>query len=171
MGSLFCINLNFEILVKDMHPSRADFNRILYLIVLNNQVRFSADVSKNIAYKILAMKDDILSVSIIDTKGNILATASKDAFKEDFGIASEGDSYGGSLAIAALAVANEVKDVAGEAQALITVYKRCKMMLLPIRSHEVLVGFVLRLPANIEDYYKLVDQVEFLLTDTTASLA
>ncbi|MDP9015942.1 MAG: hypothetical protein M3M87_04195 [Thermoproteota archaeon] len=61
------------------------------------------------AYKILAMKDDILSVSIIDTKGNILATASKDVFKEDFGIASEGDSYGGSLAIATLAVANEVK--------------------------------------------------------------
>ena len=80
MGPLFCINLNFEILVKDMHPSRADFNRILYLIVLNNQVRFSVDVSKNIAYKILAMKDGILSVSIMDTKGNILATASKDAF-------------------------------------------------------------------------------------------
>lgn len=84
MGSLFCINFNFEIIVKDTHPSRADFNRILYLIVLNNQVRFSADVSINIAYKILAMKDDILSVSIIDTKGSILSTASKDAFKEDF---------------------------------------------------------------------------------------
>ena len=171
MGPLFCINLNFEILVKDLHPSRGDFNRILYLIVLNNQVRFTADVSKNIAYKILAMKDDILSLSILDTKGNILATASKDAFKEDFGIASEGDSYGGSLAIAALAVANEVKDVAGEAQALITVYKRCIMLLLPIGSHEVSVGFVLWPTANIEDYYKLVDQVEFLLTDTTASLA
>ena len=151
MGPLFCINLKFEILVKGIHPTRADFNRILYLIVLNNQVRFSTEVSKNIAYKILAMKDDILSVSIIDTKGNILATASKYAFKEDFGIASEGDSYGGSLAIAALAVANKVKDVAGEAQALITIYKRCKMMLLPIRSYEVLVGFVLRLTANIED--------------------
>ena len=68
-------------------------------------------------------------------------------------------------------MANEVKDVAGEAQALITICKRCKMMLLPICSHEVLVGFVLRLTANIEDYYKLVDQVEFLLADTTASLA
>jgi hypothetical protein len=64
-------------------------------------------------------------------------------------------------------VANEVKDVTGEAQALITVYKRCKMMLLPIRSQEVLVGFVLRLTTNIEDCYKLVDQVEFSLADTT----
>ena len=90
MAPLFCVNLNYEILVKDMHPSQADFNRILYLIVLNNQVRFPAYVSKNIAYKILAMKDDILSVSIIDTKGNILATASKDAFKEDFGIGFRG---------------------------------------------------------------------------------
>lgn len=167
MGSLFFIQLNFEILLQEEFPSRSDFNKILYLIVSINQVRLSANVSKNIAYEILAMKDDMLSVSIIDTKGDLLATVSKDAFKEDFGIASEGDSYGGSLAIAAaLAVANEVKDVAGEAQALITVYKRCKMMLLPIRSHEVLVGFVLRLSANIEDYYKLVDQVEFLLTDT-----
>ena len=45
-------------------------------------MRFSADVSKNMAYKILAMKDDILSVSIIDTKGNILATASKDVLRK-----------------------------------------------------------------------------------------
>jgi hypothetical protein len=138
---------------------------------LNNQARLSAHVSKNIANEILAMKDDILSVLIIGTKGSILGTISKDAFKEDFGIASEGDSYSGSLAIAALAVAIEVKDVAGEAQVLITVYKRFKMMLLPLRSRKVLVGFVLGLLPSIEDYYKLVEQVEFLLTDTKASLA
>jgi hypothetical protein len=43
-------------------------------------------------------------------------------------------------------------------------------MLLPIRSHEVLVGLVLQLPENIEDYYKVVAKIEYLLTDTTASL-
>ncbi|MDQ3873642.1 MAG: hypothetical protein M3258_08555, partial [Thermoproteota archaeon] len=51
---------------------------------------------------------------------------------------------GATLAIAALAVANELKDFAGEAQALITIYKKCKMMLVPIASHEILVGLVLK---------------------------
>lgn len=44
------------------------------------------------------------------------------------------------------------------------------MMLLFIRSHEVLVGLVFHLPANIEDYYEVVAKIEYLLTDTTASL-
>jgi hypothetical protein len=44
------------------------------------------------------------------------------------------------------------------------------MLLLPICSHEVLVGLVLQLPENIEDYYKVVAQIEYLLTDITASL-
>ncbi len=74
----------------------------------------------------------------MDLRGNILAAISKDSFKEAFRLTRDGDKYGGSLA-----VANEVKDIVGEAQVLITVYKDCKMMLLPIPSYEILLDLYL----------------------------
>jgi hypothetical protein len=124
----------------------------------------SSTVAQRIAHDILSTNGDILAISIIDKKGNILAAISKESFKEAFGVSREGDKYGGSLAVAALAVANEVKDVAGEAQALITIYKKCKMMLLPIPSHEIMVGFVLQPSVNAEDYH-IANKIEILLAD------
>ena len=115
---------------------------------------------------ILTSNDKILAVSIIDKKrGNILAAKSKESFRKAFGVTQEGDKYGGTLAVAALAVANEVKDVVGEAQALITIYKNCKTMLLPIPSHGVLVGLVLQPSVNAEGY-NIANKIEGLLADT-----
>jgi hypothetical protein len=125
-------------------------------------------IARRIAYEILSTNDEILAISIMDMRGNIIAATSKESFKEDFGVSREGDKYGGSLAVAALAVANEVKDVAGEAQALITIYKNCKMMLLPMPSHEILVGFVLQLSVNAEDY-NIANKIEILLADAIES--
>ena len=100
----------------------------------------------------------------MDMRGNILATKSKEYFRQVFGVNLEGDKYGGTLAVAALAVANEVKDIVGEAQTLITIYKDCKMMLLPIPSYEILVGFVLQRSVNAEDH-KIVSEIEILVAD------
>ena len=125
-------------------------------------------VAQRIAYDILSMNDEILSVSIMDMRGNILATKSKEYFRQVFGINLEGDKYGGTLAVAALAVANEVKDIVGEAQALITIYKDCKMMLLPIPSYEILVGFVLQRSVNAEGY-NIANKIERLLVDAIES--
>ena len=125
-------------------------------------------IARRIAYEILSTNDEILAISIMDMRGNIIAATSKESFKEDFGVSREGDKYGGSLAVAALAVANEVKDVAGEAQALITIYKNCKMMLLPMPSHEILVGFVLQPSVNAEDY-NIANKIEILLADAIKS--
>ena len=125
-------------------------------------------IARRIAYEILSTNEEILAISIMDMRGNIIAATSKESFKEDFGVSQEGDKYGGSLAVAALAVANEVKDVAGEAQALITIYKNCKMMLLPIPSHEILVGFVLQPSVNAEDY-NISNKIEILLADAIES--
>ena len=129
----------------------------------------TSSVAQRIVYDILSTNDGILAISIIDKKGNVLAAISKESFKEAFGVIREGDKYGGSLAVAALAVANEVKDVAGEAQALITIYKKCKMMLLPIPSHEIMVGFVLQPSVNAEDYYSVANKIEILLADAIES--
>jgi hypothetical protein len=128
----------------------------------------TSSVAQRIAYDILSTNDEMLAISIMDMRGNILAAISKESFKEAFGVTRDGDKYGGSLAVAALAVANEVKDIAGEAQALITIYKNCKMMLLPLPSYEILVGFVLQRSVNAEDY-NIANKIERLLADTVKS--
>jgi hypothetical protein len=115
-------------------------------------VAINPTVAQRIAYDILSMNQEILAISIMDTKGNILAATSKDSFKEAFGVTRDGDKYGGTLAVAALAVANEVKDVFKEAQAIISIHENCKMLLLPIPSYEILIGFTLQRSVNAEGY-------------------
>ena len=131
-------------------------------------VIITSSVAKRIAHDILSANDEILAISIMDTRGNILAAISKDSFKEAFGLTRNGEKYGGTLAVAALAVANEVKDIVGEAQVLITIYKNCKMMLLPIQSYEILIGFVLQHSVNAEGY-NIANKIERLLVDTIKS--
>ena len=115
-------------------------------------VIINSSAAERISDDILSTNDEILSISIMDVRGNILAARSKEYFRQVFGVTRDGDKYGGTLAVAALAVANEVKDIVGEAQALITTYKDCKMMLLPIPSYEILIGLVLQRSVNAEDY-------------------
>lgn len=121
--------------------------------------------AETISDDILSSNDEILGISIMDMRGNILAANSKESFKEAFAISRDRAKYGGTLAVAALAVANEVKDLVGEAQALITIYKNCKTMLLPIPSHGVLVGLVLQPSVNAEGY-NIANKIERLLADT-----
>ncbi|MDQ5875821.1 MAG: hypothetical protein M3288_03160 [Thermoproteota archaeon] len=125
-------------------------------------------VAQRIAYDILSMNDEILAISIMDTKGNILAATSKDSFKEAFGVTRDGDKYGGTLAVAALAVANEVKDIFKEAQAIISIHENCKTMLLPMPTYEILIGFVLERSVNAEDY-NIANKIERLLLDAIDS--
>jgi hypothetical protein len=125
----------------------------------------TSSIAKRIVDKILSTNDEILAVSIIGEKvGNILASKSKESFREAFGVTGEANKYGGTLAISALAVSNEVKDIAGEAQVLITVYKKCKMMLIVVPSYEILVGLVLERSVNAEDH-SIVNNIERLLLE------
>src|SRR5919206_5052046 len=101
-------------------------------------VTISSGVAEKVSDDILSSNEAILAISIMDISGNVLAAKSKESFKQAFRATGEGDKYGGTLAVAALAVANEVKDVVGEAQALITIYKNCKMVLLPLPSSQIL---------------------------------
>jgi hypothetical protein len=140
---------------------------MIYLIKKYMVIITSNDADR-ISYDILSTNDEILAISVMDMRGNILAAKSKEYFKEAFGVTAEGEKYGGTLAVAALAVANELKDIVGEAQALITIYKNCKMMLLPIPSYGILVGFVL-LPSVNAEGYNIASKIERLLADTVKS--
>jgi hypothetical protein len=128
----------------------------------------TAGAAERVSDEILSTNDEILAISVIDKKGNILAAKSKESSKQAFGVTWEGDKYRGTTALAALGVANEVKDVAGEAQALITIYEKCKMMLLSVPSFEILVGLVLERSVNAEGY-NIANTIERLLAATVKS--
>jgi hypothetical protein len=131
-------------------------------------VIITSSTAEKISDDILSTNEEILALSIMDMRGNILAAKSKESFKKAFRVTRDGDKYGGTLAVAALAVANEVKDVVGEAQAIITIHENCKLMLLPIPSYEILLGFVLQRSANAEDH-NMANKIERLLADTVKS--
>ena len=69
-------------------------------------------------------------VSIIERTGNILAAKSKPSFKQTFGVVQDSERYGGSLAVATLSLVNEVKDIFGEAQTIITIYNNFSNLVL-----------------------------------------
>ena len=131
-------------------------------------VIITSRAAERISDDILSTNDEILAISIMDMRGNILAARSKEYFRQVFGVTRDGDKYGGTLAVAALAVANELKDIFGEAQALISIYKDCKMLLLPMPSYEILVGFVLQRSVNVEGY-NIAHKIERLLLDAIKS--
>jgi hypothetical protein len=119
-------------------------------------------VAQRASDNILSLYDSILAVSIMDMRGNILAANSKQSFKDTFGITRDGEEYGGTLAFTILSLVNQVRDVFGDAQAIITIHKNCKLMLLPMPSYEILVGLVIHSSVNAEDG-QIAKNIEALL--------
>jgi hypothetical protein len=133
---------------------------------VTNYVAATASDAEKIVDGILSSIDKILAVSIIDKKrGNILAARSRQSFKDAFGVTSDGDRYGGTLAIATLSVVNEVKDIFGEPQAIITIHKDCKLMLVSMPSYDILVGLVIE--RSVDEYDdKITNEIERIVADT-----
>jgi hypothetical protein len=133
---------------------------------ITNYMAVTSSDAVKIVEGILSSNDKILAVSIIDKKReDVLSAKSRQSFKEAFGVASDGAGYGATLAIATLNVVNEVRDIFGEAQAIITIHDDCKLTLLPIPSFDILVGLVVERSVNVEDD-KIVNKIERLVADT-----
>jgi hypothetical protein len=120
--------------------------------------------AETISDDILSSNDEILGISIMDMRGNILAANSKESFKEAFAVSRDRAKYGGTLAVAALAVANETRNIFGAAKAIITTHENCKLMLVPVPAHQLLIGLVLQRSVNTED--KIANKVERLVAHT-----
>jgi hypothetical protein len=120
--------------------------------------------AKTISDDILSNNDEILGISIMDMRGNILAAKSKESFRKAFAVSRDRAKYGGTLAVAALAVANETRNIFGAAKAIITIHENCKLMLLPVPPYQLLVGLVLQRSVNTED--KIANKVERLVAHT-----
>jgi hypothetical protein len=120
---------------------------------------------------ILSSNDKILLASIRGWSGNILAAKFRNSFRERFFGVSRliGTRYSGSLTIATLSLVNEVKDIFGKAQAIITIYERCKvMLLLPMPLYEAAVGLAVELSVVTEDY-SLAHKIKRILAETIKS--
>jgi hypothetical protein len=129
----------------------------------SSHMAVTSSAAERVADDILSSNDEILAISVMDKKGNILAAKSKESFKKAFKVAVDGDKYGATLAVGILSLVNEVKEVVGEAQAIITIHKNCKLMLLPIPSYQILVGLVLQRD------YAITNKIERLLADIVKS--
>jgi hypothetical protein len=123
--------------------------------------------AEKIVDAILSSNDKLLLVSIRDWSGNILAVKYRESFtKRFFGVSRLiGTRYSGSLIVSTLSLANEEKDVFGEARAIITIYKDCKVMLLPMPLYEVIVGLAVELSVVTEDF-SLAHKIERILAET-----
>src|SRR5215213_9743332 len=83
-------------------------------------VAATSSTAERIVEEILSSDESILSVTVTDWRGDMLAAKSRESFRERFRVSSRvGTRYSGSLAIATLSLVNEVKDVFGEVQAII----------------------------------------------------
>jgi hypothetical protein len=122
-------------------------------------------VAERIVDDILSSNEEILSAGVIDKSGNIIANKSSESFERRFsGVGNlERNRYSGTLAVAALSVATEVKDSFGEPKALINIYRDCKLMLLPMPSYDILIGLALESSVNSENP-TFVRQIERLVT-------
>ena len=124
----------------------------------------TSNEAERIAGDVLSIHDEILGISIMDRRGNILATNSKESFREAFGVDEDREKYGATLAIGIYTLVNELKDLFGEAQFIITVHENCKLMLLPVPSFQLLVGLVFQRSVNAEDH-KIVSEIQVLVAD------
>jgi hypothetical protein len=129
-----------------------------------------SDKAEKIVDAILSSNYKILLASIRGWSGNVLAVRVRDSFRERFFGASSlvGTRYGGSVTVAILSLANEVKDVFGEPQAIITIFEDCKMMLLPMPSYEVIVVLAVERSVVTEDF-SLAYKIEGILEETIKS--
>ena len=133
---------------------------------ISDHITVNAGAAQRIVRDILSSNKEILSVAVIDKAGQIIAGDSSASFRERFEIGdlAGSTSYGGTLAIATLSVVNQAKGAFGEPEAIITIHKTCKLMLVPMLSYDTLIGLVFERPANV-DYDKLVNKIERLVAD------
>ena len=122
---------------------------------------FDPNVAKKVVDYILSTNDEILAVSLIDMKGNILA-ANSEYLREALGVSVDEGKYDRTLVASALGLIHVTRDIIEEAKAVITIHKDCKLMLLPIPSFQILVGLVLHRSVDAADY-NIANNIERLI--------
>jgi len=92
------------------------------------------DIAKKISDDVTSIDDAILAISVMDMKGNILASQFKRIFKDRFEVTLDDKKNSGTWAIVILGMHERFKHIFGSREVIINIYKNCKTMLIPIRS-------------------------------------
>jgi hypothetical protein len=119
------------------------------------------DIARKICDDVISTDDAILATSVMDMKGNILASQSKQTFRDNFEVTIDDRKNSGTWAIVILGMCERFKHVFGSSEAIINIHKSCKTMLIPIRSRQILIGLVVQRSANAEDF--IANKVRILL--------
>jgi hypothetical protein len=123
------------------------------------------DIANKISNDVISIDDAILAISVMDMKGNILASQVKQAFRDKFEVTIDDKKNSGTWAIVILGMCERFRHVFGSSEAIINIHKSCKTMLIPIRSRQLLIGLVIQRSANAEDY--VANKIRTLLEEIT----
>lgn len=122
----------------------------------------SNNLSK-ISKQILSIDDTIDAVSIMDMQGNTLASTSKESFySTKYDVTKDIHDTAGDFAIVILGMVQRMDEAFGSTEAIVSFHKKCKLMLVPIPSHQILIGLVIYRSSN-EEY--IITKIRTLLED------
>jgi hypothetical protein len=125
-------------------------------------VLLSNNLSK-ISKQILSIDDTIDAVSIMDMQGNTLSSTSKESFyTTKYDVTQDIHDIAGDFAIVILGMVQRMDKSFGSTEAVISFHKKCKLMLVPIPSHQILIGLVIYRSSN-EEY--IITKIRTLLED------
>jgi hypothetical protein len=116
-----------------------------------------------ISKQILSIDDTIDAVSIMDMQGNTLSSTSKESFyTTKYDVTQDIHDIAGDFAIVILGMVQRMDKSFGSTEAVISFHKKCKLMLVPIPSHQILIGLVIYRSSN-EEY--IITKIRTLLED------
>jgi hypothetical protein len=125
-------------------------------------VVLSNNLSK-ISKQILSIDDTIDAVSVMDMQGNTLSSTSKESFyTTKYDVTQDIHDIAGDFAIVILGMVQRMDKSFGSTEAVISFHKKCKLMLVPIPSHQILIGLVIYRSSN-EEY--IITKIRTLLED------
>jgi hypothetical protein len=113
------------------------------------------------ARDILSLDDAIDAASIMDMKGNTLSSASKESLHSTkYEITRDIKNMAGSWAIVVLGMTQIMDQAFGSTEAIVSLHKKSKLILVPVSSHQLLIGLVVYRSSN--DEY-IIDKIRTLL--------
>jgi hypothetical protein len=119
----------------------------------NNHTKMTKDI--------LSMDHAIDAVSIMDMRGNTLSSASKDSlYSTKYQITKDIKNMAGSWAIVVLGMTQRMDQSFGSTEAIVSLHKKSKLVLVPVPSHQVLIGLVVYRSSN-EEY--IIEKIRTLL--------
>lgn len=108
--------------------------------------------SRKISEEVMNLDDAILGVSIIGNTGKVLSSFSREALGKKFELDQYkyNANYGTWAKVILTLVEQASASTFGPAKAVITVHKGSILMLIPIRSRQIMIGLVLMRSVNQE---------------------